>query len=434
MQTAESEADQTTILSLEITPEDHGIFIEVPFEVPAGTERVSVSCEVQGHQFAGQVVDLGLRDSARSRGWSGGARDKFWVEPEKATPGYLPGEIYPGRWAVIVSSNRIPPGGCLVTLTVSCTMERHRWLGGDLHMHSVHSDGGYELDDVLRLSEAAGLDFVALTDHNTGSQNLAYPRERNLICIPGMELTTYRGHCSLLGVAEPVGDFRVSTKDDLHERLREARQRGANTGINHPFKDCDTPGCRWHWGWDVAYDWVEIWNGPWRQCNFDALDWWQGHLAEGKRVVAISGSDTHRPNEPRQHGLPTNWVWSRSRSVGAILEAIVQGHLYISYSPEGPAVDLRCGGYMMGDEVEVPASEDLKLSVRRHTAGDIVRIITEKGVEQEIQVPAADTGGSLTLTLPVESRRFYRVEIWRHFADSGGPLMAAMTNPIYFRR
>jgi hypothetical protein len=105
----------------------------------------------------------------------------------------------------------------------------------------------------------------------------------------------------------------------------------------------------------------------------------------------------------------------------------------MSYSPEGPTVDLRCGGYIMGDEVEVPASEDLKISVGRHTAGDIIRIITERGIEQEVQVSAADTCETLALTLPVESRRFYRVEIWRHFADSGRPLMAAMTNPIYFR-
>jgi hypothetical protein len=431
-QNKDSEAEQSTVLTLSLAPEDHGRFVEVPFEVPAGTERVSVSCEVQGYQFAGQVVDLGLADPAGSRGWSGGARAEFRVEREKATPGYLPGEMRPGRWAVVVSSNRIPPGGCRVTLTVTCTMERYRWLRGDLHLHSVHSDGRYELAEVLRLSEAAGLDFIALTDHNTSSQNLAYPRESRLVCIPGMELTTYRGHCNMLGLTGPVRDFRVRTKADLHERLREARQTGASISINHPFKDCDTPGCRWEWGWDVDYDWVEVWNGPWVQCNKEALDWWQGQLVGGRRLVAVGGSDTHRPNQPTRHGTPTCWVWSRSRSVEAILEAVHAGHLFITYSPEGPAVELRCGGYMMGDEIAAPPVEELQVAVSRRREGDIIRVISDRGVEKEITVTGPVPGDEQALSLPVEDRRFYRVEVWRYFAQAGRTLMAAMTNPIYF--
>jgi hypothetical protein len=432
MQSTEHGANRRTVLTLTLTAEDHGVFIEVPFEVPVDTERVSVHCEVEGHRFAGEVVDLGLMDPEGSRGWSGGARAEMWVEQEKATPGYLPGDIRPGRWAVVVSSNRISPGGCLVTLTVNCTPERYRWLKGDLHMHSVHSDGRYELPEVLRLAQEAGLEFVALTDHNTGSQNLAYPRETPLICIPGMELTTYRGHCNLLGVDSPVGDFRVSTKDDLHERLRDARRRGARIGINHPFKDCDTPGCRWHWGWDLDYDWVEVWNAPWRQCNDEALEWWQGQLAEGRRVVATGGSDCHRPNEPRKHGTPTSWVWCRSRSVEAILEAVLQGHLFMSYSPEGPAVDVRCGDCMMGDQIEGPVPGELRITVERQQDGDVLRLVSDRWLEREIPLAAADEGDTLTFSLPVERRRFYRVEVWRHFAEAGRTLMAAMTNPIYF--
>ncbi|HET9493487.1 MAG TPA: phosphoesterase, partial [Chloroflexia bacterium] len=157
MQRTNDRAEQRAILTITLTPGDHGRFVEAPFEVPAGTERVSVSCEVQGYEFAGQVVDLGLVDQAGSRGWSGGARAEFWIERDRATPGYLPGELRPGRWAVRVASNRVPPDGCAVTLTVTCTPEKYRWLRGDLHLHSVHSDGRYELPEVLRLSEAAGL-------------------------------------------------------------------------------------------------------------------------------------------------------------------------------------------------------------------------------------------------------------------------------------
>src|SRR5690349_12937946 len=159
------------VVQLTLAPEDHGRFIEVPFEVPPGTEEVAVSCTVEGVPFAGKLVDLGLRDPQRVRGWSGGARDRFTVRAAWATPGYLPGALPPGRWAVIVASNRIPPQGCRVQVTVRCTPEKLRWLKGDLHMHTVHSDGAYEPADVVRLAQAAGLDFIGTTDHNTVSHN-----------------------------------------------------------------------------------------------------------------------------------------------------------------------------------------------------------------------------------------------------------------------
>jgi hypothetical protein len=316
-------------------------------------------------------------------------------------------------------------------------MERHRWVTGDLHMHSVHSDGAYELGEVLRLSEAAGLEFVALTDHNTASQNRAYPYETPLICIPGMELTTYRGHINLLGVADPLGDFRVRTQDELGERLRDARQRGAKIGVNHPFRDCDTPGCRWEWGWDVDYDWVEIWNGPWRQCNSDALEWWQAQLERGKRVVAVGGSDTHRPRRhpyAPQHGMPTNWVWARAKFGEAILEAVAEGHLFLSHSQEGPTIDLRCGPFMMGDRVDEGSPKaEVRLEARRLSNGDVVRVVSDKGIEQEVVLADGDQQSeALTLAWPVEGRRFYRVEVWRYFEEAEGILMAAMSNPIYF--
>jgi hypothetical protein len=178
---------------------------------------------------------------------------------------------------------------------------------------------------------------------------------------------------------------------------------------------------------------VEVWNGPWRECNREALDWWQAQLVAGRRLAAVGGSDAHRPNHMARHGNPTSWVWSRSRSVEAILEAILQGHVFLSYSPEGPTVDLRCGGYMMGDEIEAPLSGELEVAVRGQGSGDTVRIISDEGIEQEIPVADADESEALTLRLPLKDRRFYRVEVWRYFAESDKTLMAAMTNPIYFR-
>src|SRR5262249_53459520 len=40
-----------------------------------------------------------------------------------------------------------------------------RWLAGDLHTHTVHSDGGLTVPELALLAAGSGLDFLAITDH-----------------------------------------------------------------------------------------------------------------------------------------------------------------------------------------------------------------------------------------------------------------------------
>src|SRR5690242_9098199 len=81
--------------------EEQSAYIEVPFEMPERVEEIHIAYEVVSHGEGKAVIDLGVRDSKRLRGWSGGARTEFWIGLEKATPGYIPGELAPGSWAVV---------------------------------------------------------------------------------------------------------------------------------------------------------------------------------------------------------------------------------------------------------------------------------------------------------------------------------------------
>ena len=414
------------VLTHYIAPSEQYEFLELPFVVPPRTEHIAVQCTAHGYAFAGEVIDLGVRDAMRSRGWSGGARSEFTIGREHATPGYLAGELHSGSWAIVVASNRLPPEGCTISVVVTCVVERGRWLKGDLHTHTVHSDGSYTLSEAIALAEEAGLDFVALTDHNTASQNAAYPRETRLVCIPGVELTTYRGHCNLLGVADPLTDVRVSTEHELRERLHTARQAGARIVLNHPHD----PGCGWHYSWDIAYDWLEVWNGPWRASNQRTLDWWQTQLVAGRRLVAVGGSDTHRPHPYVKHGWPTTWVYSASRTRAGILDAIGSGHVSMSYAPTGPQIDLHCGTHMMGDSIADPEPLPLDVRVCKAAPNDLVKLVGERGVEQELRVAAAQE--TFAMQWSAHSRRFARVEVWRYFPQVDQTLLAALSNPIYF--
>jgi predicted metal-dependent phosphoesterase TrpH len=61
----------------------------------------------------------------------------------------------------------------------------------DLHTHSSASDGTEAPADLLATAQAAGLDVVALTDHDTtaGWPMAAAARPRGLTVVPGMELS-----------------------------------------------------------------------------------------------------------------------------------------------------------------------------------------------------------------------------------------------------
>ncbi|MBB6733746.1 CehA/McbA family metallohydrolase [Cohnella sp. CBP 2801] len=408
---------------------EQGGYLEIPFEMPDRVEELHVEYRVESPGEEKAVIDLGVRDATRIRGWSGGARTCFRIGTERATPGYMPGPLAPGRWAVVHNAYRVPEEGCVVSVTVRLSFRTPRWLRGDLHTHSVHSDGKFTLAENAAIMERLGCDFIAMTDHNAVSQNEAYPRETDLVMIPGMEFTTNYGHCNFLGVPDPLDDFRVANQADVDAKLAEARRKGAMLVLNHPL--CEY--CPWEWSLDAEFDAVEIWNGPFADRNARALAWWQRQLALGRRLVAVGGSDVHRPDRFVKHAMPCTWVLAETRTAAGILDGIAKGHVVISHAPDGPFIDLTCGSFRGGDVY--PAErlrEPIRLWLDGLHAGDVVKLIGAEGVASE-RTAAED--GELALeeeAAAAGSSGFVRAEVWRFFGEAGTMLPAAVSNPIYF--
>src|SRR5437870_10560619 len=69
----------------------------------------------------------------------------------------------------------------------------------DLHVHSTASDGTDPPAEVMRRAAAAGLDVVALTDHDTvaGHAEARRALPDSLTLLPGMELSCRLGGRSL---------------------------------------------------------------------------------------------------------------------------------------------------------------------------------------------------------------------------------------------
>ena len=205
----------------------------LPVEVPPGTGALRV--ELDYDRVDGAVLDLGCFGPGGFRGWSGGARESFVIARDAATPGYLPGELEAGTWQVVIGVHRVPPDGVGYRLTAQTARAAAslrpaleetlaplappapadrpprrvlpaqpgmRWLAGDLHSHTVHSDGKLTVPELAVLAATRGLDFLAVTDHNTISHHAelaAASRRYGIILLPGQEVTTDGGHAGALG-------------------------------------------------------------------------------------------------------------------------------------------------------------------------------------------------------------------------------------------
>lgn len=411
-------------ISTDVAFSDTGRFIEVPFTVPKDTAEIRIKVTVAPRQTDPCVIDVGLCDPLRVRGWSGGAKYDLTIGLDEATPGYTKGDLVPGRWAVLLGVYVVGESGANVSAEITLAPTGRRWLQGDLHVHTVHSDGAYTLAELDVIARNLGLDFIGLTDHNTVSQNTAYPRESSVTYIPAMELTTYHGHANLFGIADPCDDFRVQSVSDAKRLLQEAKRRGAMVSINHPFDDAG-PSCQWKWGYDVHFDWLEVWNGPWRNANARSLGLWQTMLCEGKRIIAVGGSDAHREHPYVRHGYPISYVYARSRSKEDILEAICAGQITLSYCPNGPRLELRTLDALMGGETR---TDSFSISLTAAEPGDEVVLVSEAG---EVRRYPVSHPGRFATEETLQAGKFLRAELWRYFQEVDQILVAALSNPIF---
>jgi phosphoribosyl 1,2-cyclic phosphate 1,2-diphosphodiesterase len=63
---------------------------------------------------------------------------------------------------------------------------------GDLHVHTLFSDGSYSLHEAFAKARARGISYISFTDHDTLAQNaeaLAIAREYGVAYVPGIEIS-----------------------------------------------------------------------------------------------------------------------------------------------------------------------------------------------------------------------------------------------------
>ena len=457
------------ILEGTVTSAENKTYVDVPFQVPEGVHRISVDFSYTGREQH-TAIDLGIADPYRFRGASGGNKSHFTISETDATPSYLPGEIPPGRWKLLLSVPNIRIGVVShyrAEVRFNPPTEDHsftseplapgpRWYRGDLHMHTAHSDGscmsqaGKRVPCPVFLTVQAAatrnLDFIAISDHNTVSQFDAMrelqPYFDKVLLIPAREITTFWGHFNVFGTTQFI-DYRTVSHDglDINEILHDVSAKGAIASINH----ADAPsgercmGCGWTPSTPVdmsLFTGLEVINGGGMMLS--SADLWDKQIAAGHRLTAIGGSDNHNALTPADQsgaiGRPTTVVEADELSVPAILNGIRHGRAFIDLTSSHDKLldlDATAGSShaRMGEDLTASGGVPVQLIVYvAACAGNQVHLLVD-GHESPDLAALDIPGNNETLHAQwkaINGRHWLRAEV----RNSNGTLLM-LGNPIY---
>jgi hypothetical protein len=447
-------------------------YVEAPFEVPSGTQRLTVLFRYTGKEER-TTLDLGVWDPEHFRGWSGGNKSSFTISATDATPSYLPGYLTPGKWKLLIGVPNIREQSSasyeadiyfesvsgkknLQSFADIPLRSSPGWYRGDLHMHTAHSDGQCNSQAgkrvpcpvflTLQAAATRGLDFIAVTDHNTTSQydslRELQPYFDRLLLIPGREITTFEGHANIFGITEFV-DFRVGSKTtpDMNTLFERAARNDAIISINHPNAPTGEAcmGCGWSPKTTDMHlvSAIEAVNGGSEEGPHSGIPFWDKQLDAGYRPTAIGGSDNHNaelpPDRPGSVGSPTTVIYASGLSVKAILAGLRSGRSFIDLTASRDRLlDLSAqkGATMaaMGGDLPAASGEIVTLSIHVLACqGSSVQVLIDG--EQKLGTPAAITSPDQTLTSQWQSdgkRHWLRADV---VSESGK--LQVLGNPVY---
>ena len=346
---------------------------------------------------------------------------------------------------------------------------------GNIHIHTLHSDGSGTIAGIAADAAAAGLRYIIITDHETLA---GLPEEglyRGVAVLVGAELNKESHHYLALGLKELV----PGSETDPQQMVDRVRQAGGLGFIAHPFEK----GSPYIDG-GKAYPWtrfpesgfagLEIWNysSYWRgratslprtlywfffnrtaavdRPPPEGLALWDRYTGSGLRVTAIGSSDAHAariglacipveifPYRFLFHTINTYLCFREAMSSNfaeaksQIYSALRGGHCFISFDQLHPGEGFSFSAFRGGSAAaaaimgeEIGWQEGLNLKVRAPTGRSEIRIIKNGTLLCQHRGPE--------LIFPVEGPGVYRAEVYyRPFWRKARPWIYA--NPIYLR-
>lgn len=189
---------------------------------------------------------------------------------------------------------------------------------GNIHIHSLYSDGSGTIEEIAASAAAAGLSYIIITDHDTLDGLPEEGIRHGVVVLVGAELNRESHHYLALNLEQLAAGNEINPQ----EMVDRVRQSGALGFMAHPFEKGSPYIDR-----GKSYPWfrfprdgftgLELWNytSTWRgrvtsalravywfffnrKAAVDgppreALALWDSYTSRGMRVTAIGGSDAH---------------------------------------------------------------------------------------------------------------------------------------------
>lgn len=438
---------------------EEGTFRHLPFDLPSGVEQIRVYVDYNDEISSdprlsgGNTLDIGLFDQhgietggEGFRGWSGSNKREIIIGKKWSTPPYRVGKPNAGTWNVLLGAYKVGPNGLDATVTIELDPEvdpeslpsapsldsltqpelrkpgERNWYRGDLHAHTIYSDGDATPAQLLAAAYEAGLDFLGITDHNRAQSpvDLVPQGDGWPVLVPGVEVTTYAGHFNVWGT-DTWYDFRDPSPKGLQSAVTAARKDGGIISLNHPKPF----GPDWAYPEVSGFHAIEAWNGWWAGLNSVALAAWDAALRRGEKAVLIGGSDVHFPERPgtpdnpltpAKLGHPTLWIHTRKPlSPKSILDAVKAGNAFLTDSPEGP---------------ELYISREADLVTIRTVAGKgtALVLVGATGIIATEAITEDDQSWSFAVNILGKGQPYVRAEL---LGETGQ--MRAMTNALWLK-
>ena len=461
------------VLKGTLTAANRGTYMLRDFTVPPDVKRMDVSFSYTGTRAEGTELEIGIFDPEKFRGTSRFSKSAFFITAHRATPSYFPGAILPGTWKILLALPSIRDG---VTSDYTVTVQLRSgptadgpaddpppaaaakgpaWFKGDMHGHTMHSDGfgcrdalrarrGCGVSELVQAGARRGLEFMAVTDHNTTSHHAELMGLQEvygqMLLIRGQELTTFHGHANVYGTSEPI-DYRLGFQGySIGDAMQAAERMGALFSINHPGRTTGETctGC----GWDApGTDYtrlpsMEVVNSTRAEGPGSGAIVWHEQLNRGLRITGIGGADDHGAGgrQPASGvGTPTTVVYAARLTEAAILDGIRAGHVYIkTRGPEGPeevyltARDAAGKQYMAGDVVPAQGAVELSVEVEGG-AGQQLEVIRRGEIDRDLSRSVTSGDYRHSFTIRPADGDWVRLNL----RDAKG--LTILTNPLYFR-
>ena len=359
----ETSAPRSSTVLLDLTDRVHAAtetgYEDHDFLVPSGTQTLRIYltyCDAM--LFLAVLGPDGFRGSTMRPGLRGRVTLEMMISTTEASPGCIPGPVPEGQWrlridhdvnhadteyhviAVAFPDSSTRTIGLGPVPDIAPIPPEHRisvesgWYRGELHAHSRHSDGTSSPAVVAAAAEAAELDYISLTDHNTvsGWSSMRQALTGRTLLIRGCEVTSRRGHANVHGLGGPIDIFADRPDYGMNELADEVHQRGGIFCVNHAFSG-DLGWRVEEFDWDKA-DLMEVLHALEGPHNNNQLALWDHHLLVGRRIVGVAGTDSHHPTEGAHAlGALTTNVYCDELTESGLIDGLRRGMVVATYGP-----------------------------------------------------------------------------------------------------